>query len=104
MRGVHQTSEHRYFFPRWSPDGKRIAFSSRRTGDYEVWVINRDGSGLQQLTQSHGGHYSPWSPDGFQIAYSIHLPKNEVVMFQPGKAWSEQAPGHLPLSRSQSQF
>ncbi len=39
-------------WPRWSPDGKRIAFTSRRTGDYELWVINRDGSGLRQLTES----------------------------------------------------
>jgi Tol biopolymer transport system component len=80
----------RYFFPRWSPDGNRVAFSSRRTGNYEIWIINRDGSGLRQLTQSQGGHYSPWSPDGTMIAYSIHTPRNECVIFQPGKAWSDQ--------------
>ncbi|HEY3138889.1 MAG TPA: protein kinase [Blastocatellia bacterium] len=85
----------RYAWPRWSPDGKRIAFSSRRTGDYEIWAINRDGSGLRQLTQSHGGHYSPWSPDGTRIAYSIHNPKNDCVIFQPDKAWGEQTPEYL---------
>jgi len=67
-------------WPRWSPDGKRIAFTSRRTGDYEVWVINRDGSGMRQVTDSKSGHYSPWSPDGRTIAYSIHSPKNNCVM------------------------
>ena len=46
----------RDYWPRWSPSGKRIAFSSRRTGDYELWVMNRDGSELRQLTQTAGGH------------------------------------------------
>ena len=50
---------YRHAWPRWSPDGQRIAFTSRRTGDYELWMMNRDGSGLRQLTQSAGGHYSP---------------------------------------------
>ncbi len=95
----------RYAWPRWSPDGKRIAFTSRRTGNYEVWIINRDGSGLQQLTQSEGGHYSPWSPDGTMIAYSIHIPKNDCVIFQPGKAWDAQTLEHLaPLSDPKLSF
>jgi serine/threonine protein kinase/Tol biopolymer transport system component len=86
---------HRDFWPRWSPDGKRIAFSSRRTGNYELWLINRDGSGLQQLTSGHqspGAHYSTWSPDGSRIAYSIHKPANDCLIFEPGKPWSEQKP------------
>jgi Tol biopolymer transport system component/DNA-binding winged helix-turn-helix (wHTH) protein len=98
----------RYFWPRWSPDGKRIAFSSRRTGNYELWIINRDGGGLQQLTQGHaspGAHYSPWSPDGEKIAYSIHAPKNDCVIFEPGKAWGEQKLEYLaPLSDSSLSF
>jgi Tol biopolymer transport system component len=83
-------------WPRWSPDGKRIVFTSRRSGDYELWLINRDGSGLQRLTQSSGGHYSAWSKDGSMIAYSIHKPKNECVVIQPDKNWNEQQPEHLP--------
>ena len=94
LRNLTDDSQ-RYGWPRWSPDGKRIAFSSRRSGDYEVWIINRDGSGLQQLTQSQGGHYSPWSPDGTRIAYSIHTPRNDCVIFEPGKPWSEQTPEYL---------
>lgn len=30
--------------PRWSPDGKRIAFASDRSGGYEIWMINIDGT------------------------------------------------------------
>jgi eukaryotic-like serine/threonine-protein kinase len=81
-------------WPRWSPDGKRIAFTSRRTGDYELWVINRDGSGLRQLTDSKGAHYSPWSSDG-RIAYSDHWPKNECVIIEPDKGGSELKPLYL---------
>ncbi|HEY8224380.1 MAG TPA: protein kinase [Pyrinomonadaceae bacterium] len=84
------TDNYRYFWPRWSPDGQRIAVSSRRTGDYELWIMNRDGSDLRQLTQSAGGHYSPWSPDGSMIAYSIHTPRNDCVIINPDKAWSDQ--------------
>ena len=44
--------------PAWSPDGERIAFVSDRNGDVEIWsgfntdifVINADGSGLEQVT------------------------------------------------------
>lgn len=80
----------RHSWPRWSPDGQRIAFTSRRTGDYELWVMNRDGSGLRQVTQSSGGHYSPWSSDGRMIAYSIHTPRNDCVIIHPDKAWNDQ--------------
>lgn len=97
--------EYRYAWPRWSPDGKRIAFSSRRTGDYELWMVNRDGSGLRQLTQSSGGHYSPWSPDGSMIAYSIHAPKNDAVIISPDKAWGDQKLLYLsPLSDASISF
>jgi serine/threonine-protein kinase len=92
-------------WPRWSPNGKRIVFTSRRSGNYELWVINRDGSGLQQLTQASGAHYSPWSPDGRMIAYSIHTPKNDCVIVQPDRAWNEQKLEYLPpLSDSSLSF
>lgn len=98
----------RHYWPRWSPDGNRIAFSSRRSGNYELWIINRDGSGLQQLTRDHaspGAHYSPWSPDGKRIAYSIHAPRNECIIFEPGKSWSEQKLDYLsPLGDSSLSF
>ena len=38
--------------PDWSPDGRRIAFESDRDGDYEIYVMNSDGSGVTQLTDN----------------------------------------------------
>jgi len=38
--------------PTWSPDGTRIAFSSNRDGDWEIYVVNADGTGLVKLTDN----------------------------------------------------
>src|SRR6185295_297187 len=62
-------------FPQFSPDGKRVAFYSYRSGAAQIWVANRDGSQVQQLT-SLGGTVtaSPrWSPDGQQIAFDSNM-------------------------------
>jgi serine/threonine protein kinase/Tol biopolymer transport system component/Tfp pilus assembly protein PilF len=96
---------YRHAWPRWSPDGQRIAFTSRRTGDWELWMVNRDGSNLHQVSQSNGGHYSPWSIDGSMVAYSIHTPKNDCVIINPDKAWSDQKFVYLsPLSDASLSF
>ena len=60
-------------WPRWSPDGSRIAFISDKTGEEEVWVIAQDGTTpAEQLTS--GGkafRYAPeWAPDGKRIAFA----------------------------------
>jgi serine/threonine protein kinase/Tol biopolymer transport system component len=55
-----------------SPDGSRIAFSSTRSGADEIWVADRDGNNLVQLTTSanpDGTDQPAWSPDGSRIAY-----------------------------------
>ena len=43
------------YSPAWSPDGRRIAFSSDRDGDSEIYVMNVDGSGATQLTHHGAG-------------------------------------------------
>jgi Tol biopolymer transport system component len=57
--------------PRISPDGRRIAFYSGRSGNSEIWVADRDGSNLIQLT-SFGGPTTGtprWSPDSRRIVF-----------------------------------
>lgn len=59
------------FLPVWSPDGERIAFMSNRDGNTEIYVMNRDGSGVRRLTNHPGGDVTPtWSPTGQQIAFT----------------------------------
>ncbi|MCU1242755.1 MAG: hypothetical protein JWO71_3481 [Candidatus Acidoferrum typicum] len=56
--------------PQFSPDGNKIAFESTRSGAYEVWMCQSDGSGLIQLTHFNCVAGTPrWSPDGQRIAF-----------------------------------
>jgi TolB protein len=59
------------WLPAWSPDGQRICFSSTRAGGpAQLYVVNRDGSGLRQLTHDRWVNTTPtWSPSGNQIAF-----------------------------------
>ncbi len=64
--GVHERS------PIWSPDGRRIAYFSDESGDYQLWIESQDGKGEpKKFKPSGAGFYeSPaWSPDSKKIAY-----------------------------------
>ena len=69
--------------PSFSPDGKRIAFCSDRSGNYEIWAGDSDGTKLVKLT-SFGGRGSiqgvpVWSPDNQNIAFSGSLAGNTDI-------------------------
>jgi Tol biopolymer transport system component len=58
-------------FPAWSPLGDRIAFTSNRDGDDEIYTVRPDGKGLTRLTRSPGNDAHPgWSPDGQWIVFA----------------------------------
>jgi Tol biopolymer transport system component len=63
----------RLFFqvdPAWSPDGAQLAFSSRRRGTFDLYVMNGDGTGTRQLTSGKEHDSDPtWSPDGTRLAF-----------------------------------
>ncbi len=58
-------------FPSFSPDGKSIAYSSEKSGAYEIYLRQLESSGGEiQLTQDGAGNIEPaWSSDGQWIAY-----------------------------------
>jgi Tol biopolymer transport system component len=57
--------------PQFSPDGARIAFESNRSGAFDIWVCDRDGSNAVKLTAFGSATGSPhWSPDGREIAFN----------------------------------
>ncbi len=62
---------HWYNFPQWSPKGDVIMFTSDRDGDFELYTIRPDGSGLRRLTNVPGNDaHSIWSSDGEWIVFS----------------------------------
>lgn len=67
-------------WPTWSPDGQHIAFQSNRSGNWDIWIANADGSGLVQLTRHPADdRYAAWSPDGSRIAFTSQRSGNEDV-------------------------
>lgn len=56
--------------PALSPDGSQVVFMSRREENWEIYVVNSDGSNLQRLTNDPADDGLPtWSPDGNAIAF-----------------------------------
>jgi TolB protein len=80
---ITQLSQVKDLYPHLSPDGARIVFQSNRSGRPQIWLMNRDGSGLVQLTDLPGeGAETPvWSPDGRQIAYATYIGEGNNDVF-----------------------
>ena len=68
--------------PAYSPDGQYIAFESRESRNYQLWICGRDGTNRKQLTDSTyrmGNLWPPaWSPDGSQIAFRASTPSDQA--------------------------
>ena len=68
--------------PVWSPDGKRIAFESDRgspDGYYAIFIVNRDGTGLVQVTDyAQNFNHPVWSRDGKRMVFSAGDPAKKI--------------------------
>ena len=99
--GETQLTAHEAYdeYPAFSPDGTMLAFDSVRTGDWETFVVNIDGTGLRQLTDDPGEDgYPSWSPDGDAIAidserdgdfeiYIIDIESGAATQLTDNDAW-----------------
>jgi Tol biopolymer transport system component len=90
-------------YPRWSPDGKKIAFTSDRSGRYEIWILDADATNLRQLTFDTPGDttFPIWSPGGAQILFRSNF-VNTVL--DVNKAWAEQELRTLPMPPDNQRF
>ncbi|WP_242688835.1 S9 family peptidase [Bacillus sp. Cs-700] len=80
--------------PRWSPDGKTIAFVSDRSGEDQIWLISTDGGEARKLTDIKSGVSAPvWKPDGTSLLF---LSKN--------KKEEEKGEGRKPLVITDLQY
>ncbi|HET9671297.1 MAG TPA: hypothetical protein VFQ40_00440 [Actinomycetota bacterium] len=68
FRNLTRTEDANEWGPVWSPDGRRIAYSSDEDGIPQILVMEADGSNPQRLSDTWG-EYPAWSPDGTRIAF-----------------------------------
>ena len=60
----------RNYWPRFSPDGRRIAYHSNQTGNWELWTLDLDTKVQRVLTNHPAADLAPeWSPDGRRITF-----------------------------------
>src|SRR5579883_435313 len=112
--------------PRWSPDGKTIAFVSSRGGSAQVWLLPIDGGEPRQLTKLPIDVSGPlWSPKGDRIAFTAEVYPNQTpeqtaardkekeaakskvraydrLMIRHWNAWDEGKRSHLFVADAQS--
>jgi len=66
--------------PAWSPDGRKLAFVSERDGNAEIYVMNADGSGQENLTRQPASDSHPsWSPNGQKLAFVSRRDTNSEI-------------------------
>jgi len=74
-RRMTETTDQWNFQPAISPDGRRLAFVSTRTGEEQLWNEAADGSGPARLTSFEGARIETprWSPDGRGLVFSVRM-------------------------------
>jgi TolB protein len=59
--------------PCWSPDGKKIAYSAKNSGNRQIWVYDIEQKTEQEITSGSGSKESPsWAPDNFHLVYHAY--------------------------------
>lgn len=66
-------------WPAWSPNGQKIAFDSNRSGKWQIFVINADGTSLTQMTNEAENGWAAWSQDGSRIAFTSYRDGNAEI-------------------------
>src|SRR5229473_609357 len=82
--------------PRWSPDGKYLAFlSARNGGKNQVWLLDRRGGEAQKLTEvAQGVNDFEWSPDSTRLVLILQDPKPEDI--EAAKEKDKEKPAAKP--------
>ncbi len=88
IRNLTSSSGSREKDAAWSPDGAKVAYLSDKSGEYEIYIANADGSGVpKKLTSNENGyrHTLRWSPDGSKIAFADQTLALFIVDVASGK-------------------
>jgi hypothetical protein len=75
---TRSTNDDRY--PRWSPDGSKIAYCTKQGDKWNICVMNADGTGSKVLTESlYNDEYPAWSPDGKKLVFTSDRLKGHEI-------------------------
>jgi Tol biopolymer transport system component len=101
--GAERLTRHTHdnFDARISPDGTKVAYMSSRTGNAEIWLIDRASGRERQLTNREAPDWSPnWSPDGREIVFasSTDGPPALWVVTVDGGALRRIGGGEAPMN------
>ena len=87
--------------PFWSPDGSRIAFTSQRDRNDEIYVMDADGSNQRRLTNDPAQEWwSSWSPDGSRIAFVSNRDGNNEIYVMDADGSNQQRLTNNPAGDS----
>jgi Tol biopolymer transport system component len=90
--------------PDWSPDGSRLVFQNKDGDNWEIWVVNADGTGATQLTSDPANDVDPsWSPDGQQIIFRSERNGGGLFTMAPDGTGVSMVPGSAKLKRPEWQ-
>ena len=93
--------------PRWTPDGRHIAFLSNRAGETQAFVADADGGHVRQVTTIAAGVQPPmvFSPDGATLAFvsdvkqgpdpSVHVHRTTRLLYRHWDEWRDNVRHHV---------
>ena len=79
--------------PQFSPDSRRLAFRSSRSGTSEIWLADSDGTNPRQLTHvsAYTASFPHWSPDGQSLVFHARFPGEPQLYVVRVSDWSGAA-------------
>lgn len=90
---VTNSSEHGVTSFSWSPDGAQFVYA---TTEWDLWIVNVDGSGQQRITDDEAHQNLPaWSPDGSSIVYE-QIPVVDRIVSGDSDLWASSPDGSDP--------
>jgi Tol biopolymer transport system component len=91
--------------PVWSPDGSRIAFSSKASGNWDIYTMAPNGADVHQVTTDPANDLSPaWSPDGTRMAFETNRDGNVEVYLTGANGGTDQNISNFPLANDHGPF
>jgi hypothetical protein len=100
---IRDIAANRPWTPRFSPDGRRIAYGAfgEGRGTSDIWITDLDGGTPRRLTDDDADSNNPqWSPDGTILAYSVNAPRGKDIAAQ----WVAGGGARVVASRPGTQF